>query len=67
MIATSPGTPPIGDGGDGEEDDDEGDMVEVGKFTRFVGLVLNFRRDGVEELLIICVTGLDGLGFKVTL
>lgn len=52
VIATSPGTPPIGatdDDEDGEEVEEEsGEIVEVGNFTRFVGFVLNFRRDGVE-------------------
>lgn len=66
MIATSPGTPPPTDGGD-EDEEESGETVEVGKFTRFVGFVLSLRRDGVEGLLTICVTGLEGLGFNVIL
>ena len=63
MIATSPGTPPI----EGEEKEIIGEVVEVGILTRFVGPVLDLGSDGVEELLTMCVTGLEGLGFNVTL
>ena len=56
--------PPTAEGG---EEDETGECVEVGNFTRFVGPVLDFGREGVEELLTICVTGLEGLGFNVTL
>lgn len=64
MIATSPGTPPPTETGD------EAVVAEgvEGNFT-FIGLnVLGLMgRDGVEELLTMCVTGLEGLGFNVTL
>lgn len=63
MIATSPGTPPIGLG----EEEDIGELVEVGILTRLVGPVLDLGIDGVEELLTMCVTGLEGLGLNVTL
>ena len=68
MIATSPGTPPpIETGGGG--DDEAVVAEEEGNFTRLIGLnVLDLLgRDGVEELLTMCVTGLEGLGFNVTL
>lgn len=64
MIATSPGTPPpIETGGE------EAVVAVEGNFTRFIGIdVLDLLgRDGVEELLTMCVTGLEGLGFNVTL
>lgn len=68
MIATSPGTPPPPtEKGEEEGDDRGGETVEVGNFTRFIGLEVLEVMDGVEELLTICVTGLEGLGFNVTL
>lgn len=69
MIATSPGTPPpIETGGGGDDEAMVAEEVE-GNPTRFIGLnVLDLLgRDGVEELLTMCVTGLEGLGFNVTL
>lgn len=65
MIATSPGTPPPTETGG-----DEAVVAEEveGNFTRFgLNVLALLGRDGVEELLTMCVTGLEGLGFNVTL